>query len=244
MKPLAVLCVLPFVAGSLARAQTQPTNEELLKEIKAIRQELAEIKKLVSQQRPAADVLPKDPINVSKDPSKGASGAKIALIEYSDYQCPFCSRFGKDAFPQLETDFIKTGKVKYFFRDLPLSIHAQAFKAAEAAHCSGEQGKFWEMHDHLFRNHKALTLEDLNKYAEEVQLNKPQFQQCLDGGRYAADIRKDISEANDVGITGTPTFLLGTLNKDGTVKVTRKLMGVRPYAEFRAAIESLLATPQ
>lgn len=245
IKRFAVLWALVFLATSAGWAQTSTTNDEILKEIKALRQELAEIKKLVSQPRPAADVLPKDPINISKEPVKGDRNARVALIEYSDYQCPFCSRFGKETYPQLDTDYIKTGKVKYVFRDLPLNFHKQAFKAAEAAHCAGEQGKFWEMHDQMFQNNKALAPEELTKYAEALQLNTSLFQQCLDSARYAADIKKDIAEANSVGITGTPTFLLGTIDpRDGTVKVTKKLVGAKPFAEFKAAIDSLLATPQ
>jgi protein-disulfide isomerase len=245
MKRLAVVCTFAVLTWSPAWAQTSPTNEDLLKEIKAIRQELQEIKKLIGQPRPAADALPKNPINISKEPVKGDGNARVALIEFSDYQCPFCSRFGKDTYPQLETDYIKTGKLKYVFRDLPLDFHKQAFKAAEAAHCAGEQGKFWEMHDQLFANNKALAPEDLTKYAGTLQLNTTLFQQCLDSARYAADIKKDIAEANSAGITGTPTFLLGTINtRDGTVKVTQKLVGAKPYAEFKAAIDSLLASPQ
>ena len=243
IRRLAVLWTLAAVP-TLTWAQTSPTNEELLKEIKAIRQELADIKKLISTPRPAADALPKDPINVSKEPLKGSRNAKVALIEYSDYQCPFCSRFVKDSYPQLDTEYIKTGKIQYVFRDLPLDFHKQAFKAAEATHCAGEQGKFWEMHDHLFANQSALTPEDLTKHAGTLGLSQSSFQQCLDSGRYAADIRKDIAEANSSGATGTPTFLIGTVNKDGTIKLTKKLVGAKPYAEFKAAIDSLLGSLQ
>ena len=246
IKRFAVLSALVFLATPAVWAQTSTTIEEILKEIKAMRQELAEIRKLVSQPRPAADVLPKDPINISKEPIKGDRKAQVVLIEFSDYQCPFCSRFGADTYPQLDTEYIKTGKIRYVFRDLPLDFHKQAFKAAEAAHCAGEQGRFWEMHDHLFQNQKALAPEDLTKYAEALQLNGSSFQQCLDSGRYAADIKKDITEANNVGITGTPTFLIGVIQPgDATVKVSKKLVGAKPYAEFKAAIDSVLnTTPQ
>ena len=245
-KRFAVVCTLSVLVAPFALAQTSPTNEELLKEIKAIRQELQEIKKLISQPaRPAADALPKDPINISKDPVRGNPSAKVVLIEYSDYQCPFCSRFGKDTYPQLETDYIKTGKIRYAFRDLPLDFHKQAFKAAEAAHCAGEQGKFWEMHDRLFENQKALAPEELTKYAGQLGLNTSTFQQCLDSKRYEADIKKDITEAGTAGISGTPTFLIGTVvPKDGSVKITRKLVGAKSYEEFKAAIDSVLASPQ
>lgn len=241
---LAVLFALVASTG-VAWSQTNVTNEQLLKEIQDLRKELQEIRKLVSQPRPAADALPKNPINISKEPLKGEQNARVVLIEFSDYQCPFCSKFGKETYPQLETDYIKTGKLKYVFRDLPLDFHKQAFKAAESAHCAGEQGKFWDMHDHLFANQKALTAEDLVKYGEALQLNGSLFQMCLDSGRYASDIRKDITEANNAGISGTPTFLIGVMNpRDASVKITKKLVGAKPYAEFKAVIDDLLQTAQ
>lgn len=250
IKRLVVLSAFCLLAVPSAWSQTP--NDQILQELKAIREsqqaiqkELQEIRKLVNQPRAvAADTLPKDPVNISKDPLKGDRNAKVALIEYSDYQCGFCSRFVKDTYPQLDTEYIKTGKVQYVFRDLPLDFHKQAFKAAEAAHCAGEQGKFWEMHDHLFSNQKALTPEDLTKHAGTLGLSTSSFQTCLESGRFAADIRKDMTEASSSGATGTPTFLLGTINRDGTVKVTKKLVGAKSYAEFKTAIDSLLATPQ
>jgi protein-disulfide isomerase len=216
---------------------------ELRESQKAVQKELQEIKRLL-QARPAiaADPLPNDPIDISREPAKGDATARIALIEYSDYQCPFCSRFGKDTYPRLETEYIKTGKLKYVFRDLPLNFHKQAFKAAEAAHCAGEQGKFWQMHDRLFSYQKNLSPEELPGHAEALRLDVAAFQQCLDSGRFAEDIRKDIADASKVGITGTPTFLLGTINRDGTVKVSRKLVGAQQYDAFRATLEGLLAS--
>ncbi|HEU4522359.1 MAG TPA: DsbA family protein [Thermoanaerobaculia bacterium] len=230
---ISILCAMPVAAQS---------NAELQKELEAIRKELQEIKRLLqSRPAPAAAELPRQPIDISLDPVKGEAAAKVALIEYSDYQCPFCSRFGRDAYPQLDEAYIRTGKVKYVFRDLPLDFHKQAFKAAEAAHCAGEQGKFWEMHDQLFANQKQLGVEDLQRHAATLGLDAPRFQQCLDSGRFGDAIRKDIREANSAGISGTPTFLIGTVNADGTVQVKRKLVGAKPYSEFRTAIDELLS---
>jgi len=127
------------------------------------------------------------------------------------------------------------------FKDLPLeSIHPQAFKAAESAHCAGDQGKFWQMHDLLFANMKALSPEDLLKYAKTEGLDMPKFQQCLDSNKYAGEIRADMAEVQKAGITGTPAFLLGFIEQDGKVKAVKKVSGAQPYAAFKDAIEGLL----
>jgi len=145
--------------------------------------------------------------------------------------------------PQIDSDYIKTGKVKYIFRDLPLeSIHQNAFKAAEAVSCAGEQDKFWEMHDRLYANQTALGLSDLPSHAQAVGLDVPRFQQCLDSGKSAAAIRKNIADAEKASITGTPAFLLGLTEPNGSkVKVIRVLKGAQPYAAFKDAIESVIS---
>ena len=244
----AITVCIALLLSPVARAQSDDDLRKDIEELKAgqaaIQKDLQEIKKLLQNQaRPAAaaDALPRGPVSIASEPAKGDGSAKVVLIEYSDYQCPFCSRFGKDTYPLLETEYIKTGKIKYVFRDLPLDFHKQAFKAAEAAHCAGVQGRFWEMHDRLFSNQQALAVEELPKHAEALGLDATKFQQCLDSGRFATDIRKDITDANTIGISGTPTFLIGTLNKDGTVQVARKLVGAKPYADFKAAIDDALA---
>ncbi|MCG2721711.1 MAG: DsbA family protein [Thermodesulfovibrionales bacterium] len=106
-------------------------------------------------------------------------------------------------------EYVDTGKIRYYFLDFPLYFHKQAFKAAEAAECAGDQGKFWEMHEKLFENQKALNPEDMIKYAESMGLNGKNFMQCLDSGVHADGIRQDIAEGKNAGVTGTPSSLLG-----------------------------------
>lgn len=251
-KPVLWFLLVAFIAspGAVAqRAQSEDVKkaiETLNESQKAILKELQEIHKLLAQQgqgRPAADTLPSAPMDVSKEPFKGAPNAKVALIEFSDFQCPFCGRYDKETYPQLLKEYVDTGKVKYVWRDLPLDFHQNAEKAAEAAHCAGEQGRFWEMHDRLFANQQNIAAADLPKHAAALQLNTSMFQQCLDSGRYAADIKKDIDVANSAGISGTPSFLIGVVQPNGTVKITKKLVGAQPYAEFKTAIDSLLTPP-
>ena len=237
-----------LLAFSLSAQTTQTEDfkkavDSLNETQKAILKELQDIKKLLAQQgqgRPAADALPSAPVDIGKEPFKGAQAARVAIIEFSDYQCPFCGKYDKETFPQLLKDYVDTGKVKYVFRDMPLDFHKNAFKAAEASHCAGEQGRFWEMHDRLFANQTNLAPEDLAKHAEALQLNAALFQQCLDSSRFASDIKKDIAVAGDVGVTGTPSFLIGVVQPDSKVKVVKKLVGAKSYADFKTAIDSVL----
>ncbi len=134
--------------------------------------------------------------------------------------------------------------MKYVIREFPLeSIHKYAFKAAEAAQCAAEQGKYFEMHDRLFANQQALAVEQLPEHASAIGLNGGKFKECLDSGKYAAQIRKDLAEGQSAGISGTPTFFLGLTDpKDPkTIKVAKVLRGAQGYSAFQAAIDELLS---
>ena len=183
-------------------------------------------------------------LSVDGAPFKGDKNAKVTLVDFTDYQCPFCARHVRETWPQIEKDYISTGKVKYVVRDFPIeSIHPHAFKAAEATHCAGEQGKYWEIHDRLFADQKALALKDLPPHAQTLGLDVPKFQQCLESGRHAAKVRKDLADGQKAGVTGTPSFFLGlTEPNDSQVKVQKSLKGAQPYAAFKEAIDSLLSS--
>jgi len=146
--------------------------------------------------------------------------------------------------PQIEKEYIETGKIGYVFMDFPLPMHRQAMKASEASFCAGDQGKFWEMHDRLFANQNALNPEDLLKHAEALGLDMTQFRQCLDSGKHGAAIRAAVAEGQKAGITGTPAFLFGFIESDNMVKATKKIPGAFPYANFKAMIDELLSTKQ
>ena len=136
--------------------------------------------------------------------------------------------------------------MRYVFRDLPLeAIHPHAFKAAEAANCAGEQGKFWEMYEHLFRNQRALAPPSLAQYAQALALDAPKFTACFDSGKYAAEIRKDMADAGAANIEGTPNFVIGLANpknpRDPRIKVLRIITGAHPYQTFKAVLDAALA---
>jgi protein-disulfide isomerase len=143
--------------------------------------------------------------------------------------------------PQIEKDYVKTGKLKYVFRNFPLPFHQQASKAAEAATCAGDQEKFWEMHDRLYANQNALDEKNLPEYAKAVGLDLEKFQECLNSGKHAQEIKNDIEDGQKVGIAGTPSFLLGFTEANGArVKAVKEIVGAQPYTAFKEAIDSLL----
>src|SRR3989304_9730917 len=196
------LLMLSYAQISSAQQQGEELKDlkkdigTLKEDQKTILKELDEIKKRL-QAKPVS-AQPVQPVNVELSvdgaPFKGDKNAKVTLIEFSDFQCPFCALYVNQTLPQIENDYIKTGKVKYVFKDFPLSIHQNAPKAAEAALCAGEQGKYWEMHDLLFKNQKALGPDNLSSYAKDLALDTSKFKECLDSGKYAAKIKKDMEE--------------------------------------------------
>jgi protein-disulfide isomerase len=253
---VAALCILALVILAPARSAFSQSDEDLKKGIQslkagqeAIQKDLQEIKKLLAARPAAAGAAPEQAlnaiINIDGEPVKGDKNAKLTLIEFSEYQCPFCGRHVRDTFPNIDKEYIQTGKVKYVFRDLPLeSIHKNAFKAAEATHCAGEQKKYWEMHDRLFANQNALEPAMLTAHAQAIGIDSKKFQTCLDSGKYAEQIRKDIAEANKYGITGTPTTVIGmTQPGDTKIKVARVIRGAQGFNAFKAAFDELLAPP-
>jgi protein-disulfide isomerase len=218
----------------------------------AIRSELEEIKRLL-QRRPAAAAPPPAaatvdavPLSIEGAHVKGSPQAALVVVEFSDYQCPFCARHAQQTMGQIEREFVDTGKVRYAVRNLPLeSIHPDAFKAAEAAECAGAQGKFWEMHTRLFANQRALALAELPRHASALGLDAATFRTCLDGGEYTAKVRKDVEDAQKASLTGTPGFFIGvTRGADPTVRVVRKISGAQPFSVFKSTLDALLAVAE
>jgi len=192
---------------------------------------------------PPEPPIPAEPISLDGAVLKGDAHAKVALIIYSDFQCPFCGRFAHDTWPALDSKYVGTGKVKVAFRQFPLeAIHPFALGAAEAAECAGNQGKFWPMHDLLFNNQKQLAANDLSGYADQLRLNRGAFESCMSASTIAK-VRADAVSGAALGVTGTPAFLVGAIQPDGHVRVSARLVGARPTADFEAVIDKALAVP-
>lgn len=250
---LVILLFLP--AAALGQQESGGEIKELKKEIESLKiiqtevlRELLEIKKLLATRASAnADTPPREIIiDTEGSPVKGNENARFALIEYSDYECPFCSRYVRDTLPLIERDYIKTGKIKYVFRDFPIeSLHRNALLASEAAACAREQGKYWEMHDRLFSNPTALTAKDITTHAQFIGINPTHFQQCLESSKYREPIRKAVSDAAGLGVNGTPTFFVAvSLPNSSKVKVIRALKGAPAYANFKEVLDAILASGQ
>jgi Protein-disulfide isomerase len=185
---------------------------------------------------------PTSPVSFANAARHGNATAKVAVIMFSEFQCPFCGRFATQTLPRLTEEFIDTGRVQLAFRHLPLGIHQDAQRAAEAAECARDQGKFWQMHDELFRSPKELDVKTVKARAATIGVDAAAFSACLDLAQTKARVDADVAAARELGINGTPLFFIGSLLPDGSsVAVKEVLMGARPYADFKAAIESALA---
>lgn len=195
---------------------------------------------------PTEDTSPKK-VSVDDDPVLGDKSAKLALIEFSDYECPFCKRFYDDALIQIKKEYIDTGKVKLVYRDLPLSFHdPMATLEAIAANCAREQGDdstYFKYHDEIFirtkSNGNGLTKDDLYTIASDLGLNAATFKTCIDSEKYKDEVQNDLTAATQAGANGTPTFFLGKSTSDGIIE-GKKIVGAQPFSAFQAEIDKLL----
>ncbi len=207
--------------------------------------QLGEIKKLLAKSNaganPEALQLP-ETINVEKNPVLGKAEARVGIIELTDFQCPFCGRFTSEAYPRIVSDYVDTGKVRFIYLDMPLaSIHPWAQLAAVAAHCAGEQGKFWEMHNSLFADQRAMRPPDISDRAAKLGLDTSKFNECINSSRYNELIDTNVKSAQRMNINGTPTFLLGTFRDGGSVmKIEKSIVGTYPFEKFQADLDELL----
>lgn len=196
-------------------------------------------------QAPSEDTTPKK-VSVDDDPVLGDKNAKVTLIDFSDYECPFCKRYFDDTFSQIKKDYIDAGKIKYVYRDLPLSFHQNAHKEAQAAECAREQGGdavYFKYHDEIFKrttsNGTGLALTELPVIANDLGLNGVTLQTCLDSDKYKAEVDKDLADASAVAATGTPTFFIGNSTSDGVITGI-KIVGAQPYSVFQAELDKLI----
>jgi len=184
-------------------------------------------------------------ISLDDDPIRGNPDAPITIVEFSDYQCPFCARFYAQTLPLLLEEYIDEGKVNLVYRDFPVQrIHPNALAAAAAAECADDQGKYWEYHDTLFEKQNAWAKLDSNsaistfsQFAAEIELEQQQFDNCLESGKYLEEVQADFSDGKNYQVTGTPGFFIG--NEDiGFVKI----IGAKPYDAFKKVIDAQLNT--
>lgn len=246
---LLVSCIAATVIITLETnlyMQSEKSEEVLLTRIQgeAILKELADIRTTLNriEKQPRAGQRPSIPKTASAStrdrPSLGNKDASVTVVEFTDYQCPFCSRFEQSTFRQLKQAYIDTGKVRWVVLDMPLSFHKEAQLASMAAHCAGEQDKFWEIRALFFENQKNLQMEDISRYAQQAGIEAETFNQCINSNRYQDVIQRDISEAAKQRITGTPTFVVARSTPD--VVNGKRIIGAQHYNVFSNEIEALL----
>lgn len=169
-------------------------------------------------------------------PIKGDKNAKVTIVEFSDFECPFCARFYSDTLTQIISTYVDTGKVKIDYRHYPLPFHPQAKPLAIASECANDQGKFWEMHDKIFATNTAggitgATADTYKQWAVDIGLDAATFNSCYDAQKHTDIITKDTSLGSSVGVSGTPTFYING----------RQLVGAVPFDSFKTIIEDELA---
>ncbi len=243
---VAAITITAFLGGYSLGTLNDSSSDVTSEELKEIISEI-EIKTATAPQptqQPSQLAAPQVfMVSLDDDPFKGNADAPITIVEFSDFQCPFCSRFFDQTLPAIEENYINTGKVKLVYKDLPLdNLHPNARPAHIAAECADEQGKFWGYHDILFENQaqwNKLTSTDLssqlNEYATTLGLNSASFDSCLLSQDIADEVNADTLQASSYGATGTPTFFIGN-EEDGFIK----LVGAQPFSAFQRVIDEQL----
>jgi protein-disulfide isomerase len=235
---------LDDLMASLDEANRRPINGA---QAGAILQELHNIRSLLEQQnrgaQPAPQAVQAPPapsfatVSLS-GPSLGQSNAPLVLVEFTDFQCPFCKRFHEGVFPELVRKYVDAGKLRIVSRNLPLPFHQNAEPAAQAALCANQQEKYWPMREKLFAKSPDLTSNNIMTAAGDVSLDLARFKICWEAKTFDPAVKKDSKEADAAGITGTPSFVLGKPNGDKLSGLI--IVGAQPLAEFEVEIDKLL----
>jgi len=229
----ALYAQAPAGGASQEPGITRQQADQILDEPRQIRRLLER----QQQQQPAGPPA-KIIMNLEGLPMLGAKTAPVTMVEFTDYQCPFCRQFHVQTFAQLKKDFIDTGRVRFFSRDLPLdSMHPDAMRAAEAARCANDQGEFWRMRDFLGNHPDKLDLESLLGYAESLKLDVTPFRVCVVSEKHKGEVQADLLEAIRIGADGTPAFVIGKSTPEGVEGDL--VVGAQPGNVFDLKLRSL-----
>jgi len=239
------LAALPLALCVTLSAQVPVTHDEGIthKQADDILSELRQIKQLLLQQLTARNTPPEPPapprakVNLDGFQMLGLKTAPLTMVEFTDYQCPFCQRFHVATFPELKKQYIDTGKLRFYSRDLPLDIHSNALRAAEAARCAIGEGKYWQLRDVMGANPDKLDLEHLVGFAKELKMDPEAFRACVTSEKFKTQIQADMVEAMKIGASGTPTFVIGKSTPEGVDGEV--VMGAMPFSQFEEKLKGL-----
>ena len=228
------------LAGQVPKDEgiTHQQADEIINELKRIHQ-------LLEQQQAKADAPAKDDtpkrakLALLGAQMIGNKDAPLTMVEFTDFQCPFCKSFYSDTFPELKKNYIDTGKMRFFSRDLPLDFHKDAMRAAEAGRCAAAQGQFWKMRDAMAAKPDKLDLESLVADAGNLKLDVPAFRACVESDKTKDAIQTDVLDAMKIGADGTPAFVVGKSTPDGVDG--QLIVGAMPYDTFDQALKDAQA---
>lgn len=230
--PLALLLPLGAAEPGITRKQA----DQILDELKQIRQ-LLEKQAAAPRQQAAGEQITKAKVSTEGAYAIGSKDAPLTMVEFTDFQCPFCQRFHVSTFADLKKNYIDTGKLRFVSRDLPLDFHPNAMQAANAGRCAGEQGQFWAMRDRMNSNPDKLDINNLMNYAQDLKLDVAAFRGCVESQKYKDAIQADANTAQQIGANGTPSFVLGKTTADGVDG--ELIIGAMPYQVFDQKLKDL-----
>jgi len=233
--PLALL--LPLGAQDAAKDQgiTRQQADQILNELRQIRQLLE--KQQAKAPQPQEEQPTRAKLNLEGFVMLGSKEAPLTIVEFTDYQCPFCQRFHTTSFGDLKKNYIDTGKVRFYSRDLPLDFHPNAMRAAEAARCANEQGQFWKLRDVMGANPNKLDMDSLLADAADLKMDVNAFRACVESEKYKNAVQTDVMEAMKIGANGTPTFVIGKSTPNGVDG--ELVVGAEPYPMFDQKLKEL-----
>lgn len=241
---LAILLIVSLGINAWTLSQLNSVKKELNdqgKKVASLTRQMESIKGDSGKERTRPSPDRKVVVEFDDDPVKGDPDAPVTIVEFSDYQCPFCRRFHNEVLPGIEKEYISTGKVRYIFRDFPLRFHKQAVPAAIAANCAGEQGKYWVMNDFLFENPSKLDKDSTLAAARDLGLDYDKFKDCVNSDRHEAEIDNDFKKGREYGVKGTPSLFIGKTGDSKEMEAVY-LRGLRPFESIKPIIENLLNT--
>jgi protein-disulfide isomerase len=230
-RALLIVTLLLTTAGCFSQKapSTDAKMDQILSELKEIKELLKDPSKASGSELLLAD---------RQEPALGRPDAPITIVEFTDYQCPYCRKFHDETYPKLKSQYIDTGKARLVIRDLPLSFHENAKPAAVATRCALRQNQFWPVFETLFRA-KTLSPAVINQAIQDANLNMAQFDQCRKDPSVMAGINDDLDDAQRLGVDGTPGFVIAT-RQHGLLS-GQLLLGAQPISQFNQVIDPLLA---
>ncbi len=246
LKIAMAISVLFYIPSSLSQSNNKDVwvTEEILQQLQDLNQVVASLKsevkvlgekidRMPSPQKPAGQV---SRIDLGDGYFLGDKDAPYAIIEFMDYECPFCVRHALNVFPEIKKAFIDTGKLKYVIRDFPLASHQKALGAAVAANCAGEQGRYWQAHDTLIENRRKFSREFYLSMAADLKLDQSEYETCLDLPAQRLSVEESLRAGQEMGVTGTPKFFLGKTEGQALIDI-KVISGAQPFSSFKRYID-------